>query len=131
MSIFNEIWQACDRDQHKLDATGASDFGGCFQHPPDRRRAGLLVQSFLGLCDRSVAILERLQRRKHNARQHRHRYLQGPRRALGRRLSRPQGSDALRIRAAMIQLRFVTSNDPISAGIRAAEYGFWASHVEA
>jgi hypothetical protein len=31
----------------------------------------------------------------------------------------------------MIQLRFVTSNDPISAGIRAAEYGYWASHVEA
>ena len=31
----------------------------------------------------------------------------------------------------MIQLRFVTSNDAISAAIRAAEYGFWASHVEA
>lgn len=31
----------------------------------------------------------------------------------------------------MITLRFVTCNDPISAGIRAAEYGFWASHVEA
>jgi uncharacterized protein YycO len=31
----------------------------------------------------------------------------------------------------MIRLRFVTCNDPISAGIRAAEYGFWASHAEA
>lgn len=31
----------------------------------------------------------------------------------------------------MIRLRFVTCNDPISAGIRAAEYGFWASHTEA
>lgn len=31
----------------------------------------------------------------------------------------------------MIQLRFVTSDDPISYGIRAAEYGFWASHTEA
>jgi hypothetical protein len=31
----------------------------------------------------------------------------------------------------MIRLRFVTSSDPVSAGIRAAEYGFWASHVEA
>ncbi len=31
----------------------------------------------------------------------------------------------------MIRLRFVTGNDAISVGIRAAEYGFWASHVEA
>lgn len=31
----------------------------------------------------------------------------------------------------MIRLRFVTCNDAVSAGIRAAEYGFWASHVEA
>lgn len=31
----------------------------------------------------------------------------------------------------MITLRFVTCDDAISAGIRAAEYGFWASHVEA
>lgn len=31
----------------------------------------------------------------------------------------------------MINLRFVTGNDPVSAGIRAAEYGFWASHTEA
>lgn len=31
----------------------------------------------------------------------------------------------------MIRLRFVTASDAISAGIRAAEYGFWASHVEA
>lgn len=30
-----------------------------------------------------------------------------------------------------ILLRFVTSDSPISFGIRAAEYGFWASHVEA
>lgn len=32
---------------------------------------------------------------------------------------------------AAIRLRFVTCNDAISAGIRAAEYGFWASHTEA
>lgn len=31
----------------------------------------------------------------------------------------------------MIRLRFVTSHDIVSAAIRAAEYGFWASHVEA
>jgi hypothetical protein len=31
----------------------------------------------------------------------------------------------------VIRLRFVTSNSAISAGIRAAEYGFWASHTEA
>jgi hypothetical protein len=31
----------------------------------------------------------------------------------------------------MIPIRFVTSSDPVSAGIRAMEYGFWASHVEA
>lgn len=30
-----------------------------------------------------------------------------------------------------ITLRFVTCNDPVSAGIRAGEYGYWASHVEA
>jgi hypothetical protein len=31
----------------------------------------------------------------------------------------------------MIRIRFVTGNDPISVGIRAAEYGFWATHAEA
>lgn len=31
----------------------------------------------------------------------------------------------------MITLRFVTDGTPVSAGIRAFEYGFWASHVEA
>ena len=31
----------------------------------------------------------------------------------------------------MIRLRFVTCGDAVSAGIRAFEYGFWASHVEA
>jgi uncharacterized protein YycO len=31
----------------------------------------------------------------------------------------------------MITLRFVTSHDPVSDGIRAFEYGFWATHVEA
>ena len=31
----------------------------------------------------------------------------------------------------MITLRFVTSHGAVSAGIRAAEYGFWASHTEA
>jgi hypothetical protein len=31
----------------------------------------------------------------------------------------------------MITLRFVTGDDAISVGIRAAEYGFWASHTEA
>ena len=30
----------------------------------------------------------------------------------------------------MINLRFVTCDDAISAGIRFAQYGFWASHVE-
>ena len=31
----------------------------------------------------------------------------------------------------MITLRFVTGDDLISRAIRAAEYGFWASHTEA
>jgi hypothetical protein len=31
----------------------------------------------------------------------------------------------------MINLRFVTCSDAVSAGIRFGEYGFWASHVEA
>ena len=28
--IFNEVWAKCDNDQHKVDVTGISDFGGCF-----------------------------------------------------------------------------------------------------
>lgn len=31
----------------------------------------------------------------------------------------------------MITIRFVTGNDAVSNGIRAFEYGFWATHVEA
>lgn len=28
--IFNEIWEKCHNDQHAVDQTGASDYGGCF-----------------------------------------------------------------------------------------------------
>lgn len=28
--IFSEIWSVCGNDQHAVDKTGASDFGGCF-----------------------------------------------------------------------------------------------------
>jgi hypothetical protein len=31
----------------------------------------------------------------------------------------------------MITIRFVTGGDPVSDGIRAFEYGFWATHTEA
>jgi len=34
MSCFNDIWNACDHDQAKVNATGASDFGGCFNIRP-------------------------------------------------------------------------------------------------
>lgn len=34
MSVFNDVWNACDHDQKKLDATGISDFGGCFNIRP-------------------------------------------------------------------------------------------------
>lgn len=30
MAAFEEIWDKCGRDQKKVDKTGASDFGGCF-----------------------------------------------------------------------------------------------------
>jgi hypothetical protein len=30
MAAFTEIWDACDHDQAKVDKTGASDYGGCF-----------------------------------------------------------------------------------------------------
>lgn len=30
MSAFHEIWDKCGHDQKKVDATGASDFGGTF-----------------------------------------------------------------------------------------------------
>jgi hypothetical protein len=29
-SVFNEIWDECNENQAAVDATGASDFGGCF-----------------------------------------------------------------------------------------------------
>jgi len=29
-AVFEEIWAACDHDQAKVDAAGASDYGGCF-----------------------------------------------------------------------------------------------------
>ncbi|ABA04445.1 hypothetical protein Nwi_1183 [Nitrobacter winogradskyi Nb-255] len=34
LSCFNDIWNACDHDQKKVDAAGASDFGGCFNIRP-------------------------------------------------------------------------------------------------
>jgi hypothetical protein len=30
MAAFTEIWDKCDQDEAKVAATGASDFGGCF-----------------------------------------------------------------------------------------------------
>jgi hypothetical protein len=30
MAAFTEIWDKCDHDEKKVAATGASDFGGCF-----------------------------------------------------------------------------------------------------
>lgn len=30
MAAFTEIWDKCDHDQAKVDATGASGYGGCF-----------------------------------------------------------------------------------------------------
>src|SRR6185312_7840429 len=34
LTVFNDIWNECDHDQKKVDATGASDFGGCFNIRP-------------------------------------------------------------------------------------------------
>jgi len=34
MAAFQEIWEKCDRDQHKVDLAGASDYGGCFNIRP-------------------------------------------------------------------------------------------------
>lgn len=34
LSVFNEIWNACNHDQKQVDATGTSDFGGCFNIRP-------------------------------------------------------------------------------------------------
>ncbi|MBS0528512.1 MAG: M15 family metallopeptidase [Proteobacteria bacterium] len=34
LTVFNEIWNECEHDQKKVDATGASDFGGCFNIRP-------------------------------------------------------------------------------------------------
>jgi hypothetical protein len=29
-AAFDEIWEKCEHDQHKVDQTGASDYAGCF-----------------------------------------------------------------------------------------------------
>lgn len=29
-AAFEEIWEKCNHDQHAVDKTGASDYGGCF-----------------------------------------------------------------------------------------------------
>ncbi len=34
LSCFNDIWNACDHDQAKVNVSGASDFGGCFNIRP-------------------------------------------------------------------------------------------------
>lgn len=40
LAAFNDIWNACDHDQKKVDASGASDFGGCFNIRPIAGSAG-------------------------------------------------------------------------------------------
>lgn len=30
LAAFNEIWDKCGHDQHKVDQSGVSDYGGCF-----------------------------------------------------------------------------------------------------
>jgi hypothetical protein len=34
LAAFNEIFERCQHDQRKVDATGASDFGGCYNPRP-------------------------------------------------------------------------------------------------
>jgi hypothetical protein len=34
LTVFNDIWNECDHDQKRVDAAGASDFGGCFNIRP-------------------------------------------------------------------------------------------------
>lgn len=34
LAAFTEIWDRCGHDAHKVDATGASDYGGCFNIRP-------------------------------------------------------------------------------------------------
>ena len=29
-AAFDEVWEKCEHDQHKVDLTGASDYAGCF-----------------------------------------------------------------------------------------------------
>jgi len=40
LAAFNDIWNACDHDPKRVDATGASDFGGCFNIRPIAGRPG-------------------------------------------------------------------------------------------
>lgn len=34
MLVFDEVWEHCQHDQKNVDATGASDYGGCFNIRP-------------------------------------------------------------------------------------------------
>ena len=53
LSIFNEIWNGCDHDQVKLDATGVSDFGGCFNIRPIAGSANWSNHSWAAAIDLS------------------------------------------------------------------------------
>ena len=34
MAVFAEVWEKCQHDQKKVDATGISDYGGCYNPRP-------------------------------------------------------------------------------------------------
>jgi hypothetical protein len=46
LAAFNDIWQACGKDQKAVDKTGASDWGGCFNYRVIAGSANLSNHSF-------------------------------------------------------------------------------------
>lgn len=100
LSCFNDIWNACDHDQKKVDAAGASDFGGCFNIRPIAGSKNWSNHSWACAVDLSPRV-ERFQHEGH-AVARRHRCVQGARRALGRGLQGPQGPHAFRVHSSRV-----------------------------
>lgn len=49
--VFNEILDKCGHDQKKVDATGASNFGGCYNNRPIRGSTNLSNHAFGAAID--------------------------------------------------------------------------------
>ena len=51
LSVFNEILDKCGHDQSKVDAIGASEYGGCYNYRPIRGSSNLSNHAFGAAID--------------------------------------------------------------------------------